>query len=147
MPQKWKPSEVLEALICAQRIALSLGLSTSFVLSANKKSLQILVQTTEKVQISDETATAYRKRQRLERRQTKARVLFELLRQNDTELANFARAAADKYRGTTFSLGWLNGIIVHIEPGSGLLVTKKGRYLSEVNSKRFYSSLMAREGA
>jgi hypothetical protein len=147
MPQKWKPSEVLDALICAQRIVLSLGLSVFFTLSENKKSLQIITQRTKKAQISNEKPTAYRKRQRLERRQAKARVLSELWRQNDTELANFARAAADKYRGTTFSLGWLNGIIVHIEPGTGLLVTKKGRYLSEVNSKRFYSSLMAREGA
>jgi hypothetical protein len=147
MPQKWKPSEVLEALICAQRIALSLGLYISFTLPANKRQIAIVAQRTEKVQISNEKPTAYRKRQKLERRQAKARVLSELRRQNDAELANFARAAADKYRGTTFVLNWLGKTIVRIESGTGLLVTEKGRYLSEANTRRFYLTLMAKEEA
>jgi hypothetical protein len=146
MPQKWKPSEVQDALICAQRILWELGQTLILTPSADKKRIQIFSKKTAPAKF-EERPTQYRKRIRQERRSGKAHLLAQKLRASDQDLANFARAAADKYRGTTFSLGWLNGIIVHIEPGSGLLVTKKGRYLSEVNSKRFYSSLMAREGA
>jgi hypothetical protein len=147
MPLHWKPSEVLGALVCAQRIALSLGLSVSFTLSENKKSLCIAAQKTDKVQISDETATAYRKRIKDENKKTKAQLRSKLYHRDDAELGNFARTVAEKYHGKTFSLGWLNNTIVHIDPDTGLLVTDKGRTLSEANCRRFYLALMAKEGA
>lgn len=147
MPQKWKPSEALDALVCAQRIVLSLGLSVFFTLSKNKKSIQITVKKTKNAQIANEKPTEYRKRQRLERHSEKGHSVIEKIRISDQELANFARAAADKYRGQGFRLHWLNNLEVTIELSTGLLITKSRKYLSEANNRRFYIALMQKEGA
>lgn len=142
---KLKPSETLDALVCAQRLIASLGVSLSFTWTSTKRVIAVMAKRSRATSITNESATAYRRRCRQERKEDRCRVVVKKFEVADRELANFARLAANKYRDRTFDLSWLDGVVVRIEQTTGLLVTSSGKYLSESNCRRFYNALMAKE--
>lgn len=146
MPVKWKPSEALDALLCARRALISLGAMLNFTLRGGKKLIEVTAKKTAKIPMTDESATVYRKHYRVERKSDKIRMRVKKLEATDKQLANFARTAAERYHSYIFPVEIRGQMVkVKIERSTGLLLTASGKYLSESNLKRFYKALMAKE--